>query len=98
MVFFYLAITGWIFYISLCENPINQSINIRSKVSVNFADVSGFNTTCQAPRKRRRFRRLVQFSLHKRLDPVYTTQPPYTYFGTAVLGYVALEVIMFRLG
>ena len=25
--FFYLVTTGWIFYISLCENSINQSIN-----------------------------------------------------------------------
>ena len=24
MVFFYLVTTGWIFYISLCENSINQ--------------------------------------------------------------------------
>ena len=28
MVFFYLVTTGWIFYISLCENSINQSIKI----------------------------------------------------------------------
>ena len=27
MAFFYLATTGWIFDISLCENSINQSIN-----------------------------------------------------------------------
>ena len=27
MVFFYLVTTGWIFYSSLCENLINQSIN-----------------------------------------------------------------------
>ena len=27
MVFFYLVTTGWIFYISLCDNSINQSIN-----------------------------------------------------------------------
>ena len=28
MVFFYLVTTGWIFDISLCENSINQSINV----------------------------------------------------------------------
>ena len=27
MVFFYSVTTGWIFYIILCENSINQSIN-----------------------------------------------------------------------
>ena len=26
-VFFYFVTTGWIFYVSLCENSINQSIN-----------------------------------------------------------------------
>ena len=30
MVFFYLVTTGWIFDISLYENSINQSINIKS--------------------------------------------------------------------
>ena len=30
MVFFYLVTTGWIFYISLCENSINQSIHQKS--------------------------------------------------------------------
>ena len=28
MMFFYLVTTGWIFYISLYENSINQSINV----------------------------------------------------------------------
>ena len=27
MVFFYLVTTGWIFYISVCDSSINQSIN-----------------------------------------------------------------------
>ena len=39
MVFFYLVTTGWIFYISLCKNSINQSINqhrLRYIVSVLF--------------------------------------------------------------
>ena len=28
--FFYLVTTGWIFYISLCENSINQSIILKN--------------------------------------------------------------------
>ena len=28
MVFFYLVTTGWIFDVSLCEDSINQSVNI----------------------------------------------------------------------
>ena len=28
MVIFYLVTTGWIFYISLCENSINDTINM----------------------------------------------------------------------
>ena len=41
MVVFYLATTGWIFYISLCENSTNQSIN--------------HNTNCGCEKERRIF-------------------------------------------
>ena len=30
MVFFYLVTTGWIFYISLCENSMNQINEMKS--------------------------------------------------------------------
>ena len=32
MVFYYLVTTGWIFDISLCENSINQSINVKYRI------------------------------------------------------------------
>ena len=35
LVFFYLVTTGWIFYISSCENSINRSINQLINQSIN---------------------------------------------------------------
>ena len=47
MVFFYLVTTGWIFYISLYDNPINQSIKVcmKTKMGLSYSELSCFSVS-----------------------------------------------------